>query len=48
LGQADCLLGVKEFPGDDSWTKRSNEIKRIETACMHHISSFNRTGQVLG
>lgn len=47
-GKPTAYWAYKDFPGGDSWTKRSYEIKRIEAARMHHIASVDRIGQMRG
>ncbi|WP_314436975.1 phage portal protein [Massilia timonae] len=47
-GKPTGYWAYKEFPGGDNWTKRSYEIKRIDSSRMHHIASIDRIGQLRG
>lgn len=47
-GKPTGYWAYKEFPGGESWTKRSYELKRIEAGRMHHIASLDRIGQLRG
>lgn len=47
-GKPTGYWAYKAFPGGDSWTKGSYELKRIEAGRMHHIASLDRIGQMRG
>lgn len=47
-GQATGYYVYKDFPGGETWTKRSYDMKRIPASNMHHIASVDRIGQVRG
>jgi lambda family phage portal protein len=47
-GQPTAYMAYKTFPGSESWSKRSFDVKRVEAARMHHIASIDRIGQMRG
>ncbi|WP_312487788.1 phage portal protein [Massilia timonae] len=47
-GKPTGYWAYKSFPGGDTWSKGSYELKRIEAGRMHHIASIDRIGQMRG
>lgn len=47
-GRPTAYWAYKEFPGGDSWSIRTYEMKRIDATRMHHIASVDRIGQMRG
>ncbi len=46
-GRPTGYWAYKAYPGD-TWTKRSQEMKRIDASRMHHVASIDRIGQMRG
>jgi len=47
-GKPTGYWAYKEFPGGETWTKRSYELKRIDAGRIHHIATVDRIGQMRG
>ena len=47
-GRPLAYWAYKAFPGAGTWSKRGQEVKRIEVSRMHHLAFVDRIGQMRG